>query len=240
MDSVNSKLVKPEAIFLDLHGVVERALALGDFPPGFWECVVDSVSPGIGDSGGAIYQAVARTFASFGVVGAQSTSLLHPLFCRALLEELGLAPSVAAVDKAYGCFVEKYCDLDVLYPDALRFIDRWSQSLPIAVVSNGNSRRIGSLLERSGILERLSTRLISGEWQYRKPDPEMFLWTAAQIGKSPNRCLMVGDRLDTDAAGADAAGLEYVHVDRKQTEEFGYLEGRLVVRDLDALSEMLC
>jgi 4-nitrophenyl phosphatase len=40
-----------------------------------------------------------------------------------------------------------------------------------------------------------------------KPAPTMFLVAAEMLGVAPQHTLMIGDRLDTDIAGANSAGM---------------------------------
>jgi putative hydrolase of the HAD superfamily len=47
-----------------------------------------------------------------------------------------------------------------------------------------------------------------------KPDPRIFEVTCAQLGLSPADCVYVGDRLETDALAAQAAGLRGIWLDR--------------------------
>lgn len=55
-----------------------------------------------------------------------------------------------------------------------------------------------------------------------KPCKEAFEALCQAIGEQPSDCLMVGDRLDTDGAGAASVGMGFVLVkdDEKQTKEF--------------------
>jgi FMN phosphatase YigB (HAD superfamily) len=48
----------------------------------------------------------------------------------------------------------------------------------------------------------------------RKPDPRIFAEALGRLGVEPGRALHVGDRPDSDGAGATAAGIDYRIVDR--------------------------
>lgn len=45
-----------------------------------------------------------------------------------------------------------------------------------------------------------------------KPHPEGYLKAAEQLGVAPAQCLVVGDRKDADGAAAEAAGMDFHHV----------------------------
>jgi len=41
-----------------------------------------------------------------------------------------------------------------------------------------------------------------------KPEPHLFLEAARRLGVAPRRLVMIGDQLETDVAGAAAAGID--------------------------------
>ncbi|MGN0190867.1 MAG: HAD family hydrolase [Candidatus Cryptobacteroides sp.] len=45
-----------------------------------------------------------------------------------------------------------------------------------------------------------------------KPSVKSFLALAAELGVEPSEILMVGDRLDTDGAGAIGSGMQFIHL----------------------------
>jgi FMN phosphatase YigB (HAD superfamily) len=56
--------------------------------------------------------------------------------------------------------------------------------------------------------------IFSGDVPWRKPNPE-FMWAAArELGVDPGECLVVGDSLPADVAGAKAAGIPSVWINR--------------------------
>lgn len=51
---------------------------------------------------------------------------------------------------------------------------------------------------------------MSAEYSLRKPNPMLFEMAAARLGLHPQDIWFVGDRLDTDVAGARAAGMRAI------------------------------
>ncbi len=101
--------------------------------------------------------------------------------------------------------------LDVL--DELR-----SSGVPLAIISNAPWDVPGRLLlgdmERWGIADHFDAMVMSGDVPWRKPNPE-FMWAAAKaLAVEPSNCLVVGDSLKADIAGAKAAGMGSVWVNR--------------------------
>lgn len=78
-------------------------------------------------------------------------------------------------------------------------VSNWDCSLPEALTGAG--------LEFDAVVDSATTGA-------SKPDPAMFLLAVRRLGVDPSRVLHVGDRDDTDGAGARAAGLDVVIVDR--------------------------
>lgn len=74
-----------------------------------------------------------------------------------------------------------------------------------------------------------------------KPFPTMFVESARRLGTRPEETLMVGDRLDTDIDGAQAAGLKtaLVLTGVSRREDIGAVPPDFVVDDLYALIAML-
>ena len=85
----------------------------------------------------------------------------------------------------------------------------------IGLISNTGrtpGRVLRILLQRAGLLEHFDGLTFSDEAGIRKPDPRIFRWTLNKLGVRPEAAAHVGDNLQTDVAGAKAAGLLGIHV----------------------------
>jgi len=82
----------------------------------------------------------------------------------------------------------------------------------MAVVSNCSFGQdvIRYELTKRGLAERLAFVMVSAEYAVRKPNALLFETAAARLGVKPKDIWFVGDRLDTDVAGARAAGMTAV------------------------------
>jgi HAD superfamily hydrolase (TIGR01509 family) len=94
--------------------------------------------------------------------------------------------------------------------DALEEIRRLG--LPMAVVSNTafGEHVIRYELGRYGLTDYLEFVMVSSAYNVRKPDVLLYETAAARLGVAPADTWFVGDRLDTDVAGAKAAGMTAV------------------------------
>jgi HAD superfamily hydrolase (TIGR01509 family) len=94
--------------------------------------------------------------------------------------------------------------------EALEQFHHWQ--LPIAVVSNTafGEPVIRYELARYGLADHLAFVLVSSDYSVRKPNVLLLETAAARLNVPAEDIWFVGDRLDTDVAGARAAGMTAV------------------------------
>jgi putative hydrolase of the HAD superfamily len=94
-----------------------------------------------------------------------------------------------------------------------------SRGLFLGVITNGagdthpDSQRTKA--ESLQLLGRVDGFWVSDEMGYRKPDPWAFLPALQVVGASAEDCLFVGDSLEADIAGANAAGMRSALIMRR-------------------------
>lgn len=130
--------------------------------------------------------------------------------CAAVLGE-GL-PEPPGLDLLTRCLVES---LEfVLLPDALAALDTLRDlGHRLAMVSNWDYT-LPDELDRLGIADRFEVVAVSATLGMAKPDPAIFTWTLERLGVAATDAVHCGDRPDKDGAGARAAGIRAVIVDR--------------------------
>lgn len=84
----------------------------------------------------------------------------------------------------------------------------------LAVVSNWDSG-LPALLDRLGLASWFDAIVVSHLEGMEKPRPELFLRAVARLRGTPGEALHVGDMPELDEAGARAAGIASVIVDRR-------------------------
>lgn len=98
-------------------------------------------------------------------------------------------------------------------PGARDALERFREAgVRIAVLSNTSFGEpvIRYELARYGLTEQLDFVMVSSDYALRKPQVLLFETAAARLGVAPEDIWFVGDRLDTDVAGATAAGMTAV------------------------------
>ena len=94
--------------------------------------------------------------------------------------------------------------------DALEQFHRLN--VPTAVVSNSrfSEQVIRYELDKHGLADHLAFVMASTDYGVRKPSVLLFDTAAARLGLRPKDIWFIGDQLDTDIAGAKAAGMTAV------------------------------
>jgi putative hydrolase of the HAD superfamily len=87
-----------------------------------------------------------------------------------------------------------------------------NSGLKLGIVSNTfvNGHSLEKHLEQVGILDFFTVRLYSYEFDFRKPNPQMFKTAAEKIGEAAQNILFIGDRLDKDIKPALRLGMQAV------------------------------
>jgi HAD superfamily hydrolase (TIGR01662 family) len=98
-------------------------------------------------------------------------------------------------------------------PGAREALEEFHRSgVPIGVVSNCSFGQdvIRYELAKHGLADRLVFVMVSAEYSVRKPNTLLLETAAAKLGVASRDIWFVGDRLDTDVAGAKAAGMKAI------------------------------
>lgn len=145
-------------------------------------------------------------------------------FVHGVFEQVGAPASFQApfdvfFDNLYECFAQP--DVWRLYDDVLPALDALAhRGVRLAVVSNWDSR-LPRLLKAMGIADRFAFVLTSAEAGVSKPHPEIFRMALRRLTLPAEAVVHVGDSLDDDVAGARAAGLHGLLLERGRTARHG-------------------
>jgi putative hydrolase of the HAD superfamily len=121
------------------------------------------------------------------------------------------------------------------YPDALALLDALDgMGMPMGVVSTWDCA-LEVHLEGLGLAPRFRVIAASASVGHAKPDPRIFGYALAAAGVPAGRALHVGDTAEADYAGARAAGLQALLIDRAPG---AHAEGD-VITDLMAVAQMV-
>lgn len=131
-----------------------------------------------------------------------------------VLAEVGLSESERA-GLAEAC-LERFLHHDTwhLFPDALPVIRQLhARGYRLGIISNWEDW-LETVLVKREIASYFDPVVISGAVGYEKPDREIFELALERAGVAPTDAIHIGDNLEADIAGARAAGITPVLLDR--------------------------
>ncbi|WP_330240899.1 HAD family hydrolase [Streptomyces sp. NBC_00525] len=129
-------------------------------------------------------------------------------------EFLGRPLDDAEADAWFARHVAHYESAWALYPDAVPVLDALAGTYRHAVLSNSAREPQHRKLTVLGVRDRFESLLCAAELGVAKPAPGAFLASCEALGLAAHEVLYVGNEPDIDAAGATAAGLAGVWLDR--------------------------
>lgn len=128
---------------------------------------------------------------------------------------LGRSLSDGEADEWFGRHAAHYEAAWELFPDAVPALDRLADGYRHAVLSNSSIHNQDRKLRTLGVRDRFEVVLCAVELGISKPDAGAFLAACEALDLPPAEVVYVGDEPDIDAAGAVAAGLTGVWLDRR-------------------------
>jgi len=136
------------------------------------------------------------------------------------LTAVGLSTGDPLLDWLTDAFYKPIRECTAPYPDTHEALETLrSQGMQLAIVTNSPwdtpARLLRGDLERWDLDGFFDAFLCSGELPWRKPNPAFMLAAAEALRVPPQECLVVGDMLEVDIAGAIAAGMRSIWVNRE-------------------------
>lgn len=100
------------------------------------------------------------------------------------------------------------------FADVASCLTALPQSTPLGVITNGDSVQQRDKLRVLGLAARFKVVVASADIGIAKPDPRVFRHAARLLGVTPERCVYIGDKRDTDAQAATSAGMTGIWLNR--------------------------
>lgn len=136
---------------------------------------------------------------------------------RQAYADLGLALDAGTLDETLRIEQEAWWEGVMVDPEAVPTIDGLrARGMHVGLCSNA-PYRIPSMyaqLRHLGLADHLDSVTFSGQVGWRKPSPRIMAAAAAAAGAPPSEIVMVGDSVSDDVAGARAAGMRAVLLQR--------------------------
>lgn len=125
----------------------------------------------------------------------------------------------SAVDLAFDTHQRIGRDTMLLFDDVTSFLEVLrEQRIATALVTNSSTRAQTAKIEAAGLSAAFDVVVISGQVGVAKPEPAIFAAAIDRLQLKAEDVWHVGDSLSTDVAGAAAAGIRSVWLNRAQRE----------------------
>ncbi len=165
---------------------------------------------------------------------AEESQAFYAAYEQVLLAAAGVELSLEEAGEIYALYSQSERRLK-LFDDVVPTLQRLrAGGCATALISN-TDRDVTPLCEELGVAVWFDHIVSSALVGYEKPDVRIFEHTLRLVGCSPCEALHVGDQLKSDVAGAIAAGLGAVLLDRN-----GHLPDGSGYLRIDSLSRLTC
>ena len=146
-------------------------------------------------------------------------------------KDSGYSPELA--EAAFEVFLRARNEVE-LYDDVIPTLRLLRKRYALGVLTNGNAD-----VARLGINHLFNFAISALDVGAAKPDPHMFLEAARRFGTTPDQMVHVGDDPVRDVAGAAAAGMRTIWVNRSGTKWPGGQPADGEISSLDELAALL-
>ncbi len=242
--SADMSMQTPAAILIDLNDTI---LDSRDLRSAVQRTCADLVLAGYHPDADALRAANAEVWARLWpvsepdwAVGRLTGAALREAAWRATLRKCGCEDE-RALATALERHTEHSRDAIHLYADVIDALDRLGDKCALGIVSNGASDDQRERLAWFDLERHFQAVVISGEVGVVKPDPAIFRLALDGLGLPADRVWHVGDSLRSDVAGAQAAGITAVWLNRTGADRpTGSPQPDIEVASLTELAQMIC
>jgi putative hydrolase of the HAD superfamily len=132
---------------------------------------------------------------------------------------MGALNDLGIEDDALAAELAKFFAIDrrrrhVVFAETEQVLHELKKYFRLALLTNGAPDIQGAKIEGSNLASFFETIIISGDHGFGKPDPRIFRLTLERLKVAPREAVMIGDSLNRDIAGARAAGIRTIWINR--------------------------
>lgn len=143
-------------------------------------------------------------------------------------------------DTWFNGFLLEYKQAWSLFHDVLPTLNALQRKIPhiqFGIITNGEKNISWEKMNTLKLDKLMQHTIISGEIGITKPDRRIFDHACQVFSISPEQAIYIGDRLETDAIGANQAGLKGIWLDRSANTNT--LERETTVTRISSLHELV-
>lgn len=121
------------------------------------------------------------------------------------------------------------------FPEMREVLDALKGKYKLGVITNGYSEVQREKIRTVEIEDYFDNIIVSGEEEFEKPDPRIFLKSCEKLGVRPEEAVFIGDYYPNDIAGALSAQIMPIWINQDPNEHIEY-NGIRIARLKDILT----
>jgi putative hydrolase of the HAD superfamily len=133
----------------------------------------------------------------------------------AALEEVGVDDQALAAELAEFFAIDR-SRRHVVFSESEQVLHDLKKKFRLALITNGAPDIQSTKIDGSNLASFFETIIISGDHGFGKPDHRIFRLALERLKVAAHEAVMVGDSLNRDIAGARAAGIRTIWINRYQ------------------------
>lgn len=123
-----------------------------------------------------------------------------------VLETCGFVLTAGQIRALDAHYLREYCKYWRLFDDVLPCLLELS-SYKLGIITNGQSMQQSQKIEQTRLNKHIKHVVISEQVGSYKPQADIFIAAAKSIGVPLERCVLLGDSMESDYLGAEAVGM---------------------------------
>jgi FMN phosphatase YigB (HAD superfamily) len=124
-------------------------------------------------------------------------------------------PPPFVVEKCIGMW-NKNMLLAKPFPETIAILEELKKKYKLALIANTDNFSLDPVLDKFDLRKYFDVIMLSYECGHLKSDTKMFDEAVKKLGVKKKDCLMVGDSVESDMAGAEKAKIASVLIDRRE------------------------
>jgi len=146
---------------------------------------------------------------------------------------------IAFADVLHKIYLKERRRPPVFFPETEAVLNGIKREYKLGLVTNGPADVQREKLKPSDLGRYFDSIVISGEVGIGKPDPGIFDIAFDALSATPDEAVMVGNSLRSDIAGAQAAGIRAIWIDREGTDIGREIKPDYEIQNLTELERVL-
>lgn len=127
-------------------------------------------------------------------------------------------PPKFIIDKLIGMW-NKNMLLAKPFPETIKVLEELKKKYKLAIIANTDNISLDPVLDKFDLRKYFDAIILSYDIGHLKSDVQMFEETLNKLGiKKKKDCIMVGDSIESDMAGAAKAKIDAILIDRKNRQ----------------------